>query len=80
MRIDDTVGADVDPKLRGVVVVFNATPQAVTQKVAGLSGPLTLSPVQASGADAVVKTSSYDAAASSVTVPARTVAVFVEGN
>ncbi|MEP7331973.1 MAG: pullulanase-type alpha-1,6-glucosidase [Terracoccus sp.] len=80
MRIDDTVGTDLDPALRGVVVVFNATPQAVTQKVDGLSGPLTLSPVQASGADAVVKAASYDAAASSVTVPARTVAVFVEGN
>ncbi|MDN5766431.1 MAG: pullulanase-type alpha-1,6-glucosidase [Humibacillus sp.] len=80
MRIDDTVGADVDPTLRGVVVVFNATPQAVTQKVTGVSGPLTLSPVQASGSDAVVKTSAYDAATSSLTVPARTVAVFVQGN
>ena len=27
MRIDDTVGADVDPALRGAVVVFNATPR-----------------------------------------------------
>ena len=25
MRIDDTIGADLDPALRGVVVVFNAT-------------------------------------------------------
>ncbi|MEO6996466.1 MAG: alpha-1,6-glucosidase domain-containing protein, partial [Terracoccus sp.] len=80
MRIDDTVGADVDSTLRGVVVVFNATPKAVTQKVTAGSGPLTLSPVQASGSDAVVKTSAYDAATSSVTVPARTVAVFVGRN
>ena len=30
MRIDDTVGADLDPALRGLVVVFNASAQPVT--------------------------------------------------
>ena len=78
MRIDDTVGPDVDPALRGLVVVFNASPKAVTQKVAGLSGPVDLSPVQAKGADPVVKSAAYDASASTLTVPARTVAVFVQ--
>jgi hypothetical protein len=78
MRIDDTKGSDVDPALRGVVVVFNATPEAVSQKVPGLSGPMTLSPVQAAGADSVVKAAAYDASTSTVTVPARTVAVFVQ--
>ena len=52
MRIDDTVGPDVDPGCAGLVVVFNAAPTAVTQKVPGLAGAtLSLSPVQAAGSD-----------------------------
>ena len=35
MRIDDTVGPDVDPALKGVLVVFNSTGSAVTQQVPG---------------------------------------------
>ena len=80
MRIDDTKGTDADPALRGAVVVFNATPSAVSQKVPGLTGPVTLSPVQANGADSVVKQAAYDAASGSFSVPARTVAVFVQPN
>jgi pullulanase-type alpha-1,6-glucosidase len=80
MRIDDTVGADVDPALRGAVVVFNATPDAVSQKVTGLTGTVLLSPVQANGADGVVKQAAYDPSSSSFSVPARTVAVFVQPN
>jgi pullulanase-type alpha-1,6-glucosidase len=80
MRIDDTVGADVDPALRGAVVVFNATPAAVVQKLAGLTGQVRLSPVQANGADSVVKQAAFDAGASALTVPGRTVAVFVQPN
>ena len=79
MRIDDTVGADLDPALRGLVVVFNATPNPVTQKVPGLAGAaLHLSPVQAGGVDPVVKTATWDPAAGTATVPARTVAVFLQ--
>jgi pullulanase/glycogen debranching enzyme len=79
MRIDDTQGADVDPRLRGLVVVFNASPQSVTQKVPGLAGDaLSLSPVQSGGSDAVVKAASWDASTGAATVPARTVAVFLE--
>ena len=78
MRIDDTKGVDADPTLRGALVVFNATPGAVTQKVPGLTGPVRLSPVQAKGADGVVKRAAYDAASGSLSVPARTVAVFVQ--
>ncbi len=79
MRIDDTVGKDADPRLRGLVVVFNASPDAVTQKVPGLTGAsLSLSPVQAGGSDAVVKTSTWSSATGSATVPPRTVAVFVQ--
>jgi pullulanase-type alpha-1,6-glucosidase len=78
MRIDDTVGTDVDPSLRGLVVVFNASPSAVSQKVPGLTGAVQLSAVQASGADSVVKSAAYTAGTSTLTVPARTVAVFVQ--
>ncbi len=79
MRIDDTVGADLDPSLRGLVVVFNATPNAVTQVVPGLAGAeLDLSPIQASGSDPVVKTAGWNASAGAASVPARTVAVFLQ--
>lgn len=79
MRVDDTKGTDSDPSLRGLVVVFNASPAAVTQKVPGMAGDaLSLSPVQAQGSDAVVKGATWDAATGSAVVPARTVAVFVE--
>jgi len=79
MRIDDTVGGNVDRRLRNVVVVFNTTPAAVTQPVPTLAGRrLQLSPVQASGVDPLVKASAWNASTSSLTVPARTVAVFVE--
>ncbi|MGA8978646.1 MAG: alpha-1,6-glucosidase domain-containing protein, partial [Pedococcus sp.] len=79
MRIDDTVGKDADPRLKGLVVVINASPDAVTQKVPGLAGAsLTLSPLQAGGADEVVKTSSWNAAAGTASVSPRTVAVFVQ--
>ncbi|MDC5699043.1 pullulanase-type alpha-1,6-glucosidase [Intrasporangium calvum] len=78
MRIDDTVGADVDPALRGLVVVLNASPDAVAQKVPGLSGSWSLSPVQRDGADSVASSAAYDTASSTLTVPARTVAVFVQ--
>jgi len=79
MRVDDTVGADVDPALKGLVVVFNGSAAAVDQKLPGMSGAgLSLSPVQSAGVDAVVKTSSWDSAASTLSVPARTVAVFVQ--
>ncbi|SDO56410.1 alpha-1,6-glucosidases, pullulanase-type [Pedococcus dokdonensis] len=79
MRIDDTKGTDADPQLKGLVVVFNASPTAVNQKVPGLAGAtLSLSPVQQSGSDAVVKTSTWNATAGTATVPPRTVAVFVQ--
>jgi pullulanase-type alpha-1,6-glucosidase len=79
MRIDDTRGTDADPALRGLVVVFNASPAPVTQEVPGLSGAsLALSPVQADGSDPVVQGATWDAASGSATVPGRTVAVFVQ--
>lgn len=77
MRIDDTVGPNVDPALKGLVVVFNTTSAAVSQEIPGLSGAnLTLSPVQANGSDPTVKQTTWTAGTANV--PARTVAVLVQ--
>jgi pullulanase-type alpha-1,6-glucosidase len=74
MRIDDTAGPNVDPALRGLVVVFNASP--ATQSVAAPAGRWSLHPVQAGGSDPVVKAARQTGG--NFTVPARTVAVFVQ--
>ncbi|GIG35283.1 alpha-1,6-glucosidase [Cellulomonas pakistanensis] len=79
MHVDDKAGPDVDADLDGLLVVFNASPDAVTQELPGLAGAAyALSPVQAAGADDVVRTTTWDAATGTVTVPARTVAVLVQ--
>ena len=79
MLIDDLVGDDVDPELEGALVVFNASPEAITEQVDGLAGrEFALTDAQANGADAVVKTTAWDAATGTVTVPARSVAVLVD--
>ncbi|MEV6290986.1 pullulanase-type alpha-1,6-glucosidase [Streptomyces sp. NPDC051896] len=73
---DETPGV-ITMKLGDLVVVFNATPERQEQKIDGLAGTsYRLHPVQASGADPVVKTSSYAASSGTFSVPARTVAVF----
>ena len=79
MLIDDLVGADVDPALDGALVVFNASPDATTQALPDLAGRgFALTAAQASGSDGVVKTTTWDAASGTVTVPARSVAVLVD--
>ena len=80
MVIDDGAGeADVDPALDGVVVVFNATPHEISQRVDALVDRfLVLSEVQVCGVDPVVRETRFDATTGLVTVPARTVAVLVE--
>ncbi len=79
MLVDDRVGADVDPALAGALVVFNASPEATTQKVSTLAGrSFSLTPALAKGSDAVVKRTTWDAATGTITVPARSVAVLVE--
>ncbi|MCK6079191.1 pullulanase-type alpha-1,6-glucosidase [Microbacterium sp. EYE_5] len=80
MRIDDTAGAaDADRRLDGALVVFNASPEATTQTIDDLAGRgFALSAAQARGSDAVVKTTTWDAATGTVTVPARSVAVLVD--
>ncbi|MFC6374549.1 pullulanase-type alpha-1,6-glucosidase [Nonomuraea thailandensis] len=72
----DTGG--LDPRWTSVTVVFNATPSQHTQAMPSPAGrQVTLHPVQAGSADPVVRTSSFDPATGTLTVPARTVAVFV---
>ncbi|OLF18473.1 hypothetical protein BU204_05785 [Actinophytocola xanthii] len=77
MHLDDRTGPDLDPRWESVVVVLNASGRATTQAVPALAGArYRLHPVQAGGADPVVRTSEYRADGS-FAVPARTVAVFV---
>ncbi|MBC7292403.1 MAG: pullulanase-type alpha-1,6-glucosidase [Actinotalea sp.] len=79
MSIDDLVGAEVDKALEGVLVVFNASDEDYDGVVPGHEGrDYTLAPVQAGGADDVVKATTWDAATAGVSVPARTVAVLVD--
>lgn len=79
MVIDDLLGENVDPELEGALVVFNASPDAVTQTVDSLEGrSFALTPALANGADPVVKTTTWDAETGTVTVPARSVAVLVD--
>ncbi|MFD9463842.1 pullulanase-type alpha-1,6-glucosidase, partial [Streptomyces sp. NPDC060027] len=73
---DETPGV-ITARLGDLVIVFNATPEKQEQTVGSLAGKAyALHPVQASGADSVVKSSSYAKDTGSFTVPARTVAVF----
>lgn len=80
MQIDDLAGStDADKALDGALVVFNASPEATTQTIADLAGRgFALTRAQAAGSDPVVKTTTWDAATGTVTVPARSVAVLVD--
>ncbi|MFF7684544.1 pullulanase-type alpha-1,6-glucosidase [Streptomyces syringium] len=76
---DETPGV-VTMRLGNLVVVLNATPQEATQRIGVLAGTdYALHPVQARGADAVVKSASYARESGAFTVPGRTVAVFRQG-
>ncbi|WP_430382483.1 pullulanase-type alpha-1,6-glucosidase [Streptomyces sp. P10-4] len=73
---DETPGV-ITMTLGDLVVVFNATPERQEQRIPALAGErYRLHPVQAAGADEVVKTAAYAAGPGTFTVPARTVAVF----
>ncbi|AVT40538.1 pullulanase-type alpha-1,6-glucosidase [Plantactinospora sp. BB1] len=76
MKLD---GTGLDPRWRSVTVVFNATPAAATQTVAGLRGAsVALHPVLRESADPVLRTASFDRATGTFTVPPRSIAVYVE--
>ncbi|WFF00384.1 pullulanase-type alpha-1,6-glucosidase [Micromonospora sp. WMMD964] len=62
-----------------ITVVFNATPKTATQTLTGLRGAdVALHPVLVDSADPVLRTASFDRSAGTFTVPARSVAVFVQ--
>jgi pullulanase len=68
----------LDPRWAQVVVVFNATGSAATQTVPALAGlDLRLHPELAASADPVLRTASAEPATGTLTVPARSVAVYV---
>ncbi|MEU8623087.1 pullulanase-type alpha-1,6-glucosidase [Streptomyces sp. NPDC048623] len=73
---DETPGV-ITMRLGDLVVVFNATPRTQTQVIPSLAGTeYRLHPLQASGSDPVTKTSTYESASATFTVPPRTVSVF----
>ncbi len=79
MHIDDAESA-VDPKYGRILVAFNQAPheQVVSADLSGApeGARFTLHPVQAAGSDEVVKVARVESGA--VSIPPRTVAVFVE--
>ncbi|MYT26452.1 DUF3372 domain-containing protein, partial [Streptomyces sp. SID7760] len=73
---DETPGV-ITMTLGDLVVVFNATPAAQSQRVPALAGTAyTLHPVQAAGSDPAVRQAAYDVRTGEFTTPPRTVAVF----
>ncbi|RKN50613.1 pullulanase-type alpha-1,6-glucosidase [Micromonospora endolithica] len=72
-------GRGLDRRWKSVTVVFNATPEAATQRLGGLRGAdVALHPVLRDSADPVLRTASFDASTGTFRVPARSVAVFVQ--
>ncbi|MGV9693609.1 pullulanase-type alpha-1,6-glucosidase [Streptomyces sp. NPDC003444] len=64
---------------KSVTVLYNATPSAQTQTVKSLAGTRqALHPVQSGGSDPVVKQAAFDEGTGTFTVPAHTVAVFIQ--
>ncbi|QKD78917.1 alpha-1,6-glucosidase domain-containing protein [Actinomyces marmotae] len=80
MVIDDGAGpADLDPTLDGVAVVINARAQESVVRPGSMMGRrFLLSPIQAGGADGVVKGTAFNPTTGELCVPARTVAVLIE--
>ncbi|UYQ76758.1 pullulanase-type alpha-1,6-glucosidase [Glutamicibacter sp. JL.03c] len=78
MHIDDTVCADADSEHDGALVVFNASPEDHSQTVAELAGhDYALAKALEEGSDERVKSTSFDSASGTLTIPARTAAVLV---
>jgi pullulanase/glycogen debranching enzyme len=79
MSMSDKVGPDLDSRAESVTVVFNASDVAVTQTLPSLrQAKVELHRTQLRSSDPVVRKSSFDRQTGTLTVPARTVAVFVE--
>ncbi len=78
MSIDGT-GLIVGAKYTKIVVLFNANDEAQTFAIDSFKDKdMYLHPIQANGSDAVVKTSTYNKATGTFSVPGRTTAVFVD--
>ncbi|QGN47877.1 pullulanase-type alpha-1,6-glucosidase [Micromonospora sp. WMMC415] len=72
-------GRGLDGRWKSVTVVFNATTETATQQVTGLRGAdVALHPVLRTSADEALRTASFDRSSGTFTVPARSVAVFVQ--
>ncbi|MEI9514631.1 pullulanase-type alpha-1,6-glucosidase [Agromyces sp. CCNWLW213] len=79
MLIDDLLGEDVDPELEGALVVFNASPEAITEDIDGLAGrDFKLAKPLQTGVDEVVKETKWKSKTGTLTIPARTAAVLVD--
>ena len=81
MKIDDTIGVDVDPAAAGLLVVFNSSPEPITEAIDGMAGvELALAPTLTDGThdSAFFNAATWDAAAGAVTIPGRSVTVLVE--
>ncbi|WJK38360.1 pullulanase-type alpha-1,6-glucosidase [Solwaraspora sp. WMMA2056] len=71
--------AGLDQRWRSVTVVFNATPQTARQRLPELRRTnIELHPVLRDSADPVSRQAAFDSSTGTLTVPPRTVAVFVE--
>jgi pullulanase-type alpha-1,6-glucosidase len=69
-------GRGLDPTWQSVTVVFNATPATATQTVGWRH--VVPHPIQAASVDPLARQSTFDSTTGALTVPPRTVAVFVE--
>ena len=82
MSLSDKIAnlPDLDPAYEQVVVLFNASDTPQSFAMSGLAGQgFRLHPVQANSADSVVRSATFDPATGVFNVPARTTAVFVQG-
>jgi pullulanase/glycogen debranching enzyme len=79
MRLSDTVGADLDRRVRSMVIVINASDTSQTSTLGDTAGKrFRLHEVQEESGDRTVRGSRFNRSTGSFTVPAWTTAVFVE--
>lgn len=80
MFIDDRGRPKViDPNRNGILVAFNASPWCQSEEIPELAGRnLSLSTIQRSGIDPVIKQTSWDSSSAVLRIPGRSVAVLVE--
>lgn len=78
LRIDDTAGSPVDPAHAQALVVINAGPETVVERIDGCAGlELAVHPVLAGGADPRQREVHWQAADGLLTVPGRTATVLL---